>query len=252
MIVVLPLLAALAGSVAQSAAGFGVALFIGPAMLLLLGPEEAVSATLIVASLVSVLMLTSERSRLVVDPSVAGALALATLPGVAAGAYIISIVEKGYLQIAVGVVVLTLVAVQTRQRRGGAEPDRPFRYGPGAVGAGGAAGLLNASISAGGPPMVLWLRSMRTSPDQLRHNLAVVFLVMNSATISALAIGPGIEVSGRWGLAIGSGLVGIPIGYALGVRVLRRLDPTLFSRLVFTVLCALATTSMVSGIVRLS
>ena len=104
--ILLTLLASLLGSTAQTTIGFGIALFLSPVMFLLLEPVEAVLATLTAATAVSVLMLLGERDRLALDRGVSAGLLLPMVPGVLLGTGLLAIVDKAYLQIAVGLVVL--------------------------------------------------------------------------------------------------------------------------------------------------
>jgi uncharacterized membrane protein YfcA len=245
--ILLTLLASLLGSTAQTTVGFGIALFLSPVMFLLLEPAEAVLATLTAATSVSVLMLLGERDRLALNRGVSLGLLVPMVPGVLLGAGLLGIVDKAYLQIAVGLVVLTFVGYQERSRRAGSEPGPQFRFGSSAVPSGFAAGVLNGSVSTGGPPLAIWLRSVGSSPNQMRHTLAVVFIAMNLLTIAAILILDSPEISGEWGRAVAGALVGVPLGYALGRRILGRIDERTFASIVAIGLVAVAAISAISG-----
>ena len=246
--ILLTLLASLLGSTAQTTIGFGIALFLSPVMFLLLEPVEAVLATLTAATSVSVLMLLGERDRLALDRGVSAGLLLPMIPGVLLGTGLLAIVDKAYLQIAVGLVVLCFVAFQGLSRRAGGVPVREFRFGPLAVPSGFAAGLLNGSVSTGGPPLAIWLRSVGSNTNQMRHTLAVVFLAMNLLTIAAIVILDSPEINGEWGRAVAGALVGVPLGYALGGRILGRIDERTFASIVAIGLVVVAMISAISGI----
>ena len=86
----LALLAALAGAVVQAATGFGFALVLSPALFAVLDPAEAVTALLLLGAALSVLVLLEGhevRVRLVAP------MLLASLPGLALGALLLSVLS---------------------------------------------------------------------------------------------------------------------------------------------------------------
>lgn len=252
MILLIPFVVAIVGSVAQSVVGFGVALFLAPVMFLLLDPAEAVVATLIAATILSVLMLVVEGRRLALDRAVNLGLLAPMAPGAAAGALILGVVEKGVLQIAVGVLAFAAVAIRSLARRRSAAPSRPFAYGHEVLPVGFVAGVLNASISTGGPPMAIWLQTMDTSADQVRHTLATAFLALNALAIASVIAFDGIDLSGRFVAVLAAAVAGVPIGYLLGVRLLAGIDRASFARLVFGMIALLAAVSVAGGVIDLA
>jgi len=249
--IVVTLLASLLGSIAQTTVGFGIALFLSPVMFLLFDPEEAVLCTLTAATALSVLVLVGERGRLALDRPASLGLLIPMVPGVLLGAALLGLIDKAYLQIAVGIVVLGFVAAQERARRRPGRGGRAFGFRPAAVPSGFVAGALNASVSTGGPPVAIWLRSVGASPNQMRHTLAVVFVAMNLLTIAVVAALDSPQISGEWGRALTGAMIGVPVGYAVGGRVLDRIDRETFERFVAIAIVAIALLSAANGLSRL-
>lgn len=241
--------ASLLGSAAQTTIGFGAALFLSPVMFLVLGPDDAVLCTLTVVTWLSVIMLAAERHRLQLDRRVSLGLALPALPGVVGGVLVLGLVDEAFLQIAVGLVVLSAVALQLRTFSH--EPGRqarPLLFRISAIPYGLTAGALNGAVSTGGPPLAIWLRSAGAGPDQLRHTLAVVFIAINLTTIALVGLIESPQIDERWLRALVGGLIGIPLGYWAGGRILRRIDDRAFGRAVAAALTAVALASLVSGV----
>lgn len=248
-IVAITLAASLLGSAAQTTVGFGAALFLSPVMFLILGAEEAVLCTLAVVSWLSVLMLVAERDRLALDRGVSLGLILPAIPGVLIGAVALGVVDKAYLQILVGLVVVVVVVMQVRGMRTGPGAERPrFVVRPSAIPAGLISGALNGAVSTGGPPLAIWLRSVGSSPSQLRHTLAVAFIAINVTSIAVIGTIDSPRLDEEWLWAFLGGLAGIPAGHWLGSRALRRVDERTFGRAVAAALALVGATSMISGL----
>lgn len=251
MLILAAFIAALLGSIAQTVVGFGVALLIGPTMFLLLDePAEAVVSTLIASSLLSVLMLVRERDRVDLDRGVLTGLVAGILPGVVIGGLMVSSVDKAPLQVLVGIVAIAAVVTQQSGRDETVERP-PLRYGPLTVPVGMTAGTLNAAVSTGGPPLAIWLRSTAAGIDQMRHTLAVCFLVMNATAIISVLIFAGVSPDEEFSLDLLGATAGIPVGYVIGRRLLDRIDAAAFGRLVVAMITVVALVSLGSGIVGL-
>lgn len=246
-IVLLSFLAALLGSSGQATVGFGFALAVSPVLLVLLEPAEAVLCTLICATSLSLLMVWRERSWFSYDRGVTIGLVAPAVPGVVVGAALLEIVDGSVLQLAVGLIVLAFVALQLRWRSSGSPPARRFGFRRTALLAGFSGGVLNGSVSTGGPPLAIWLHGAGANPDQTRHTLALVFLVMNSATIAVLlaVVEPTISADGR--AAVIAALLGIPVGYSLGRRALNRLSAATYTRAFLVMLAAVGAAGAANG-----
>lgn len=232
---ILAALAALVGATVQSATGFGFALVLSPALFAVMEPAEAVTALLLLGAALNLLVLREARdARWRLLPPVL----LAALPGLAAGAALLSVLSKEALQVGVG---LAVIAAALWQLRHGAAAHRVP-----ATAAGFVSGALTTSISISGPPIVLWLEAQRLSPAEFRATLAAAFLALNVAGGGVLL---GIEGSGAVDLGALGPLLGLVLaGYGLGALAFRRLDPDRFSTIVLALVACTGIASVAAGL----
>ncbi|MGY1683593.1 TSUP family transporter [Geodermatophilus sp. SYSU D01176] len=218
-------LAVLAGATVQAAAGFGLALIAGPAIVAVLEPTEAVTTLMVLATATTLLLLLVRRGpRPAVRWADVRVVTLAAVPGVVAGVLVLAVVSKSALQLAVGVGVLAAVALQVLRRphAGRARPSRWVTLGVGLV-----AGLLTTTTSTNGPPLVLWLERRQTPPAEMRDTLAALFLVLNLLGAAVLT------ATGRAGQALRPDVVLVllaaaVVGHVVGRRLFHLLDARRF------------------------
>src|SRR5215207_9896513 len=217
-LMLLAALAAFAGAFVQSATGMGFALVLSPALFAVMDPEEAVTAVLILGTVLCALVLFESRR---VGTHGLGRLLVPAVPG-----------------LAVGVVVLAAALWQLRH---GAAALRLN-----ALTAGFLSGVLTTSISVNGPPLALWLESERVPPAVFRTTLAASFLILDIAGIALIVSreGTGVVDPGR----LGPLLACILVGYGLGAAGFRRLDAERFSVIVSIVVICTGLASVAAGI----
>ncbi len=116
MTVALAALAVLAGAALQSATGFGFALVAAPILFALLGPQEAVSAGVLLALLLNGLTLATERRRPAVLWRDAVVLVAWSLPGLALGALALRELPERPLSVLVALAVLAALGLRVRSR----------------------------------------------------------------------------------------------------------------------------------------
>jgi uncharacterized protein len=231
---VLAAVAAFAGAAVQSATGFGFALVLSPALFAVLEPAEAVTALLLLGAVLNVLVV-AEAGGHARWRSLPGMLA-AALPGLVVGAVALAALSREPLQVAVGVAVIAAAVWQLRHR---VSPRRV----PAAV-AGFLSGVLTTSISISGPPLVLWLESMRVPPAEVRATLAAAFLALNAIGALVLAVAGDASVdSSVWPL-----LALVVAGYGAGALAFRRLDQRHFSNIVLGLVICTGVASMAAGL----
>lgn len=218
-------LAVLVGATVQAAAGFGLALIAGPALVAVLAPTEAVTTMLVLATTTTALLLLVRRgTRPAVRWADVRVLVPAAVPGVVAGVLVLTVVSKAALQLVVGVGVLAAVGLQVLRRpgAGGARPSRWTTLGVGLL-----AGLLTTTTNTNGPPLVLWLERRQVAPAEMRDTLAALFLALNLLGAAVLA------ASGRVGQAFRPEVVLVllaaaVVGHVAGRRLFHLLDARRF------------------------
>jgi uncharacterized protein len=237
---VLAAAAAFVGAGVQSATGFGFALILAPALFAVLGPEEAITALLITSLLLNALVLVEGIRPVRWRPL--APLLLASVPGLAAGVAVLSLLPKAALQIAVGVAVVVAALIQWRTPAPH-EPREPSVGSACAVGL--ASGALTTSTSVNGPPIALWLQAHGARPDELRSSMAVCFLGLNLAGGVALLVGGAAVLAGAGVLLPLVGLVAL--GHLVGARIFRLVDQRRFRPLVLSVAIAAGAASAIAG-----
>lgn len=245
MTVALAALAVFLGAALQSATGFGFALVSAPLLFALLGPQQAVTAGVLVALVPNALTLLGERRR----PQVLGrdvlALLLWSLPGLALGALALRELSDRLLSVLVAVAVLAGVALRARSRRAARE-DRGARTtarGWQLPATGVASGVLSTATSLNGPPLVFYLLARAASPVQTRDTLATIFLAHAVLGVPALLL------SGTFAVpdGIAALLLAALAGQVLGRRAFGWLRGERYERAVYVVLIATALVALVAS-----
>lgn len=237
-------LATLLGATLQSATGFGFALILGPALFAVFDPTEAISTLLILGAVLSVLILFGERRDREIRAADLRLVLFASVPGLIAGVFVLAVLAKSPLQVAVGVAVLCAVALQVRHDPAPATAGSvsfPLRGGTGLL-----VGLLTTTTSTNGPPLVLLFQRLGYTPAQQRDTLAAAFLFLDVlgvlAFVPLLANGEGLPLA-----SIAVLVVLTVAGQVLGRRLFLRLDPAAFrtAGLILVTLAGIA--SVVAG-----
>jgi hypothetical protein len=236
--------AALAAGAVSSAAGFGFALVLSPALFATLEPFEAVTALLLVGVVLSLFNLFGDGGLEHVRWRAIMPMLGAALPGLAAGVVVLEVLSKPALQLVVGALVVVAALVQSRATRP-VERREPSIASACAVGM--ASGTLATSTSVSGPPLVLWLQHHGFSPREFRSSLAASFLTLNlTGVLALLAAGGADELAGAPTLAALLALT--LLGWWLGARIFRRLDPDRFRILVLALVLVAGAASMAAGL----
>ena len=205
-------LAVLAGALTQSAVGFGFSLVCAPMVFAAARtPEHAIWLLLFLSLEVNLLTLATEGRRPHPLLREVAVLLAWSVPGMALGVVVLRAADASVLQVLVTVAVFGGLAVRRwAERRAPAAPVAPYRsvawWAPPAAGL--SSGALATSVSASGPPLVLYLIGRGIPPLRLRDSLTAFFL-------GASVLGPVVLALGGAG---GSGdLPGLDAFLALGV-----------------------------------
>jgi hypothetical protein len=213
-------LAALLGAFVGSATGFGFALVLSPVLFAVVEPLEAIYILLVLSLVLNALVLFEGGLPLHVNWRRLLPLLVAALPGLAAGAALLLVLDKQVLQVAVGVAVIAAGAWQLRSRTRG-ERRRPLPP-VASLAVGFTSGMLTTSLSVSGPPIVLWLEAHGVRPAEFRATLAASFLALSVAGGALFLV-----AEGTAGLDLGLLpllLVLVVAGYFLGAVAFQRSD----------------------------
>ena len=244
MSVALVSLAVLVGAVLQSATGFGFALVTAPVMFAVFGPGEALTMLVLLATLLSALVLLTERRDVDIRWGDAVPLAAWGVPGLVAGILVLRAVEKPVLQVAVGVAVVVAASLELGSRPGADGPPRPWPVAP----VGAVAGTLATTVGVNGPPMVMYLLRSGADQHQLRDTLSATFLLYTPLVLVALGVGGRLGL-GDVGAAELAGLLALVlVGRPLGRAVFVRLDAATFRRVALALALTAGVASVAAGL----
>ena len=216
--------AVLAGAVLQSATGFGFALVTAPVAFAVFGPGEALTLLALLATLLSALILLTERRTLDIRRRDAVLLAAWGIPGLAVGIVVLRAVDKPVLQVAVGVAVIAAVGLELRSRSAEASAPRPWPVAPVGI----AAGALATTVGVNGPPMVVYLLRTGADQHQMRDTLAAAFLLYTPLVLLALLAGGQLGFGDLNPAEVVALLAVVLVGRPLGRAVFLRLDAATF------------------------
>lgn len=237
-------LAALVGSAAQSATGFGIALALAPVAFAVLKPADAVLTVAAVSLAHNAVVLLTRRRGLHVRLADAGLLIAAAIPGLFLGALIVAHIPKSPMQLAVGLAILAAVVFRLHQ------PGRiaGLRRRVAGVPVGLLAGILTTTVGINGPPLVIWLRARGITVTQLRDTLAIIFMILNLIAIPSLTAHGG-SIPAAAILPVAAGLLG---GHVLGLTAHNRVSANKLDHALQAVLTAAAAASIIGALTALT
>lgn len=222
--------AVLVATVVQQVSGFGFALFAVPMMALVVGPKDAVAIAM-VAGLASSGVMAFGLRHLVARTELRRLL-LGAAVGLPVGVVLLRQVPDEPLAVALGVVLLVMVALTARGARFGSTRPRVQ------IGAGVASGVLNGSLGTGGPPVVLLLQAADTEQHRFRATTTAFFAVCDAVAIPLIALSGAADPS-AWAYAVGT-FPAIAVGTLVGSRWARRVPAERFRHLVLALLVVTA------------
>ena len=212
----------------QSLTGFGSALVAVPLLSLYLDAKLAVVISTFLSTIVSTPLIFEVRQQLRLMKVMP--LAIGGVIGVPVGLVILKAVDAGVLKILVAVVVIlacALVFMAPRLTFGG-------RNTLSGLITGALSGLLRASTSMAGPPVVLYTLSHEQEIEEFRSTVLGVFLVTGILTLPGFILAD--LVSRDAVIATAVALPGVAVGLLVGATLRARVEPKLFRKLVLAVL----------------
>lgn len=191
----------------QRLTGVGFGLVAGPGLVLLLGPHQGVLLSNIAAGAISGFGLAGSwrRVRLRTRLPLVGA-AMVTVP---VGAWLVGRLREQALLIGIGALVAVSVSVLIAGIR-----IRSLRGRGGAVAAGAASGLMNASAGVGGPPLTMYGVNAGWAGPEFVANAQFYGLTVNALSVLAKGV-PDLSLH-SWLLTGAAVALGIAAGDRLG------------------------------------
>jgi len=234
MTIAVAALAVFIGAALQSATGFGFSLLAAPILFAVLGPQEAVSASVLLGLLLNGLTLATERRRPAVLGREARRLVAWSVPGLVLGALALRELPERSLSALVGLAVLAGLAVRLRggAGRSGRAAVASHQRGWHAAAAGATSGALATANSVSGPPLAFYLLARGVTPAAMRDTLAAVFIAQSVLALPVLLVSATFTLPGElWAL-----LAAALVGQLAGRRAFAWLQGERYERAVLVVL----------------
>jgi uncharacterized membrane protein YfcA len=234
-LVVVPLLA---GATVQRSTGLGLALVGAPFVVAVLGPRDGVSFGNALQIVLCALVLAGTWRG--TDRRAVALLLVGAAVGVPLGALVVVTVPEAPLLVVVGCLAGVGVALSAFPVAG-----RMLVGTPGGLGAGAAAGFVNAAAGVGGPLVSAYALARRLPPERFVPTAQAVLLAINAVALAVKGV-PDLDP-----VVWLAGLVAISVGTVLGGPVSRRLSATVTRRIVLVLALAGAAATVVRGLVEL-
>ncbi|MFJ8578666.1 sulfite exporter TauE/SafE family protein [Micromonospora sp. NPDC093277] len=225
----------LLGAFAQAVSGFGYALLTVPLLAAAVDPRSAVVLSALTG--IGLTLTTAVRERAYARWRVAAALNVTALLGLPAGLLVLAYAPEWLLSALIAVVVLGCAALVGSRAR-----IRTGRLGLGAVGV--LVGVLTAATGTNGPPLVAAFHSLGYDPRTFRATLAATFSGTGLIGLAGFLLAGQVRAELVW-ISLAA-LPAVPVGWWLGNRLFRRIDPVVFRRIVLVGLLGSAGAALAS------
>lgn len=208
------------GATLQRVSGMGVGMIAAPVLSLLVGPIAGVTLSNVAASVSALILFLLLRRH--VDWPRFMRLAPLLIVGSFAGAWAVSALDIGWLEILLGVSILIAIAAALGLQ------NRFTLTGDGAVyGSGAVAGFMNTTAGVAGPALAVYAMAAKWEQRSWAATLQPIFLLANLTSIGTkalfgAAVPADVQIPASVWIAV---LVAGPVGIAVGTRVARHVDP---------------------------
>ncbi|MEO5745384.1 MAG: sulfite exporter TauE/SafE family protein [Terracoccus sp.] len=221
-------------SAAQAATGFGSALVAVPIFALAVDTRTAVVATTALGFFLTAG--TGYRERAHVQVSTARRVFVASLVGMPLGLVLLARLDSRWMSLVIGLTVLALVVLIWRRVSlpRGAGVER---------GAGLVSGVLLTATGMNGPPVALALQAMKYPAREFRATMQGIFVGQDLIAVIGFGVLGFLNV--EVAAVMLGGLAGIPVGWLVGDRLMRKMSEQQFRTGVLLVLVATAVVTLV-------
>ena len=241
-----PLIATVAGlatmllaSMTQGLTGFGFAIVSAPILIIFASPKIVVPLILMHSLMINGAILIEARKR--VDLKRIWPLIVASMAGIPVGTYLLVVLDVGVLKIFIGSVIIPFVIAFWM---GFNKPiaSEKLAFAP----VGFVSGLLCASTSVGGPPVILFFVNQGIEKRVFRANLVAYYMVSSVLTILSFIFSGVItrEVM-NYTLWLFPATV---VGSITGIKLAHKVNEKLFRRAALIIIMIAAFTSIASGL----
>ena len=232
----------LLASFVRGASGFGYALIATPLLTFIFDAKSVVVMNIILGSATNILVLFYMRRY--IDFKRVLLINLGSVLGVPAGAYLLSRLDPSTIKLAIAVLVIPFSLILLL---GYSHRFKRDSLGCGVAGFMG--GMLATSTSLGGPPVVLFLLNQGLAPERFVGTLAAFFMFTSIISIGAFASMGMITTDLLTRIAIL--FPALFLGSYAGIKVLPKINVTLFKRIASSIVCVTALAMIVSLLIEM-
>mgnify|MGYP006271436191 CR=1 FL=1 len=220
--------AVLAFGISKGGLGGGAGLLAVPLMALVLSPADAAAIMLPVLMVMDAMGLWAYRRD--ADREALGVLIPGGLGGIVVGALVFGVMSDDLVRLVIGLIAVGFCLWRWLPRR----PGRDRTPSPAAGVFWGAMGGFTSTLAhAGAPPVNIYLLARRPEPAAFVGTMVFLFAAVNLAKVAPYAM---LGLFTRDNLMASLVLVPVAVvGMGLGIALLKRLDTTLFYRLIYAV-----------------
>ncbi|HPR17904.1 MAG TPA: sulfite exporter TauE/SafE family protein [Candidatus Cloacimonadota bacterium] len=238
-IVIFGMLIILMSALLQSLSGFGFSILAMPLITLVMAPQTAVPILLLSSFIVniSVLLTTSNA----IDLRKIWVLLLAGIAGLPLGTHLLVILAGNILKIIIGFLIIIFGLLLLLGFRKELKHEKLAMLPIGLI-----SGILGASLSISGPPIIIFLSNKQVGKNSFRGNLAIYFLLLNLVTIpifwwNGLFTPEVLNYTGKF-------LPGLLLGVVLGNFLSRKVQEQHFRKFTLCLLLIMGVLAVVSGL----
>ena len=230
----------LAGFV-RAISGFGFALVATPLLLFVFDPKSVVVIIIILGMLTGLLLLF--RTRHYIDRRRALIMCGSGILGIPIGAYLLSSLNPSIIKLIIAILIIPLSIILLL---GHSHQFKRDSLGCGISGFLG--GLLGASTSFSGPPVVLFLLNQGLVKERFVGTLTAYFVFMGIASVVAFSSLGMVTIDIL--LKVAMLLPTTILGFYIGIKVLPRINATLFRRIAASIVSVAALAIIVTLLVQ--
>ena len=232
----------LLASFVRAVSGFGYALIATPLLTFIFDAKSVVVMTVILSSATSILVLYHMRKH--IDLKRVVFIGLGSVFGAPIGVYLLSRLDPSVIKLAIAALVIPFSVILLL---GHSHKFSRDTLGCGIAGFMG--GILTASTSIGGPPVALFLLNQGLTPERFVGTMAVYLTFISVISIGAFSSLGMITTDLLTKVAIL--LPALFVGSYAGVKVLPKINVTLFKGIASSIICVSALAIIVSILVEL-